>query len=361
MHRFWLKRANYTLKEAKIDVECGLGGSKAGVNLLGRSIKASQAEVTPEKRHLRAHGTYTWRVEGLIEARGYDISVAKHADAVRACLREEGPQDLTMQQGEGPWVRQWAAHYHAAIPRAHLGALSSFRFGTTKFARNVAHDLPIGSRLCQFCVRRGKAFIEDEAHVMLDCPLYEDMRMDMVVALRGTRAPYRPNYTDSQAAKVLGAMFNPGCFASARAVARFSHRAIDRHISSATSGDPMAVCGLARVGLEEWLGMEIPPPVPVSWHSSALLLASDPAVLKDIGGALGFSKFDPFKLDEGEREWQPSSKKAARPPPVDPSMAPHNYARMPILGVPYVGGMGDQGPPAGDLLGASCFDPGMYD
>ena len=320
LHRLWMRPALGLLQEAMVDADSGLGGTRAGRARLGQVIKEHLEERPPPARGLRAHATFPWFVEGLIESTGYDISVARHGDVVRSRMREEG---------------QWAAQYHAALPKAHLGALTSLRFGTAPLARNVEHDIPIGRRLCAHCIglgRGGRAAVEDEAHVCFDCPLYCDIRATLVAELSGTKAPRLADGVESGAARALGGLLNPCCFASARAVARFAHDMLARrresscfYVASGVYEDARltdARVMLARADLGRWLGMDIPAPCRVSLHASCLLRSNSPMVLGRArkGGVLGVSVFDPFVLDRDLREWEPARKlggrRAAPPRPV---------------------------------------------
>ena len=366
MHRFWYNRALGTLRDAGVDVDSGLGGHRAGLREIKSKIDKLKDRRSLIGERMRANPTYNWVVEGLIESKGYDISAAGHGDAVRLCMREDGATDIRrLASGDSVCVKSWAAHYHAALPKAHLAALSSLRFGTSELARNRALDQPVCSRLCPYCACTGKAHVEDEMHLRLvfDCPAYEDLRFALLVDLQAARIPFRPQPKVSLAARALNAILNPSCFAAARAVARFAHKALTRRATGLkqTGVDTESACGLARAGLAEWLGMEIPPPVSMSLHKPSLLPATRPAVLRDVGGELGVSRFNPFRYDVKERSY--GLRKQGPPPPPDGPL-PTSYdslASGESRAQGYRGGMGDPGSPQGGLLGTSVFDPWEYD
>ena len=162
-------------------MDSGLGGSRLGKLVIGRAVSSILDIPRRPLTRLRAHPSLGCRVEGLIEAWGHDISVARHADVIWSRMRT---------------AEQWAAVNYTALPRAHLGALFSLRFGTAPLARNVDHDMLITSRLCQYCAVRGRAFIEDEAHLCLDCPAYEDLRMDWARVVSVLKPRFRPLAAD---------------------------------------------------------------------------------------------------------------------------------------------------------------------
>ena len=114
----------------------------------------------------------------------------------------------------------------------------------------------------------------------------------------------------SPMAIALGALLNPSCFASARVVAKFAINALARQREEqrlCIEGVIVQDGGSARGMIERWLGIGIPPPVPVTWHLASLEQASSPMVIRKEGrdGQLGVSKFDPFKFDQRERKWRP--------------------------------------------------------
>ena len=176
---------------------------------------------------MRAHPTLASRVEG---------------DSVRARLCLECPP------GSPGSADEHVAHYLTALPKHHLGALSSLRFGTAPLARNVEHDLPIGSRLCRFCTRKGQAFVEDEAHLLLDCPHFEDLRVKLMDLLRLSKPPPLRVRAGSEAAVAVRAILNPRSFAAARAVSVFAFEAISRLSTEGAAGVTFAIApgGCAR-------------------------------------------------------------------------------------------------------------------
>ena len=68
-------------------------------------------------------------------------------------------------------------HYCTLIlPKSHRGALAKFRFGVAPIRLETGRyeGLPIEDRICPFC--NDDVSVEDEKHVLLYCPLYEDLR-----------------------------------------------------------------------------------------------------------------------------------------------------------------------------------------
>jgi len=142
----------------------------------------------------------------VLETVGYDLSIARHSDAVWSVMRATG---------------KWAAHHETALPRCHLKALNSLRFGTAPLMKNVQTDVPVAGRLCPFCLNGGdgvRAMVEDEAHVCFDCPLYNSAQEQLVFELQGTVQTLPALNTESQAVKALGSLLNPSSFTAARAV-----------------------------------------------------------------------------------------------------------------------------------------------
>ncbi len=65
----------------------------------------------------------------------------------------------------------------AVLPRSHRAALASFRCGTAPLRIETGRyeGLPVESRTCFVC----DDVTETEAHVLMTCPLYEDIRTDL--------------------------------------------------------------------------------------------------------------------------------------------------------------------------------------
>ena len=268
----------------------------------------------------------------LLEAEGYDLSIAKHSDAVWCVLREGG---------------QWAAQYETALPRHHLKALTSLRFGTAPLMKSVQNDVAVAARLCPFCLNRGmgsKAVIEDEAHLCFDCPVYNKVREQLVYELQGVKQPLPLQATESEAARALGGLLNPGSFTAARAVAKFACEALKLRAKALESGvclngytvKKYRVCSAAIDGesydaysveqavtelvhvdglgdevwikraLGEWVGMEIPRPTKLSWLVGRLNGPASPIWMPHSQQDLGNSTFYPHEEDERLRCWIPS-------------------------------------------------------
>ena len=71
-------------------------------------------------------------------------------------------------------------HYvRQLLSRAHRSALAKFRCGTAplKIETGRYEGLPLESRTCFMC----PGVVESEQHVLMSCPLYEDLRADLFV------------------------------------------------------------------------------------------------------------------------------------------------------------------------------------
>lgn len=73
------------------------------------------------------------------------------------------------------------AYVKCIMPRAHRSALAKFRSGTAPIRLETGRyvGLPVENRTCFNCVGN----VETEEHVLLDCPLYDDLRREYVAAL----------------------------------------------------------------------------------------------------------------------------------------------------------------------------------
>ena len=60
------------------------------------------------------------------------------------------------------------------LTRSHRSALAKFRCGVAPILLETGRyeKLPVNERFCPFCLDCS----EDECHVILECPLYSDMR-----------------------------------------------------------------------------------------------------------------------------------------------------------------------------------------
>ena len=64
-----------------------------------------------------------------------------------------------------------------ALPFSHRSAFAKFRSGVASLRIETGRfeNLRIEERICCFC----SDFIEDEAHVLLNCPFYDDVRENL--------------------------------------------------------------------------------------------------------------------------------------------------------------------------------------
>ena len=68
------------------------------------------------------------------------------------------------------------------MPRAHRSALSKFRLGVAPIRVETGRyeRLPVSERICFHC----KTCVEDELHVLIDCPLYNELRLNFFQMLQ---------------------------------------------------------------------------------------------------------------------------------------------------------------------------------
>ena len=81
------------------------------------------------------------------------------------------------------------------LPRSHRSAFSRFRCGVAPIRLETGRyeRLPVCDRVCPFC----KNVVENETHVILSCPLYNDIRIQMI-DYASLRDPNFVNYTNEQ-------------------------------------------------------------------------------------------------------------------------------------------------------------------
>ena len=67
------------------------------------------------------------------------------------------------------------------MTRSHRSALAKFRCGVAPIRLETGRyeKLPVNERFCPFCLD----CIEDECHVILECPVYYDMRVPLLEAV----------------------------------------------------------------------------------------------------------------------------------------------------------------------------------
>jgi len=168
---------------------------------------------------------------------------------------------------------------------------------------------------------------------------------------------------ESVVAWALNVLLNPGCFASARATARFAFDMLARQRGGVLFEADGSVqwpamrpesMGLARMEIERWLAVGIPPPIPARMHASSLLEAVSPPRLRETE-LLGLSVFDPHKHDvrlaAGKQDCVGKARRRGR------AAASGGCGLQP-------GGDVSAGRPLGHLdvqLGVSIFDPFVLD
>ena len=71
-------------------------------------------------------------------------------------------------------------YVHKLMSRGRRSALAKFRCGVAPIRLETGRyeNLPVEQRLCPFC----ETSVEDELHVVLICPMYNDLRMPLVEA-----------------------------------------------------------------------------------------------------------------------------------------------------------------------------------
>ena len=137
-----------------------------------------------------------------------DLSECLHIENVNKWHLELARESAHRGQGKNKLrtYRQFKTEYkteqYVSKPMAvrHRRALALFRCGvapirieTGRYERN---RLTPEQRVCFLCTD----FIEDEAHVILDCPLYEDLRENLIQ----TATDANPNFKDFSASSKLG-------------------------------------------------------------------------------------------------------------------------------------------------------------
>ena len=101
-------------------------------------------------------------------------------------------------------VRSLAGYAHATLPPHQLRAVAFFRLGCAPLALHVQHDLPVTSRVCQFChKRRGLRIVEDQFHVVFECPLYDCFRVSFLKTLLPLPDTPRENTPHNALAHIL--------------------------------------------------------------------------------------------------------------------------------------------------------------
>ena len=70
------------------------------------------------------------------------------------------------------------SYCYKVINRNYRGALAKFRSGTAPIRIEIGRyiNVPIENRICNYCESIGVNIVEDERHVLLECPLYNDLR-----------------------------------------------------------------------------------------------------------------------------------------------------------------------------------------
>ena len=65
------------------------------------------------------------------------------------------------------------------IPHRLRNALAKFRIGNhdLEIERGRHKNLPVNERVCKLCETQGVLTVEDEYHVLLKCPFYNDLRV----------------------------------------------------------------------------------------------------------------------------------------------------------------------------------------
>ena len=79
-------------------------------------------------------------------------------------LMKEGPDGLL-------------GHSCFDIPRKHHIELMRFRLGCWDIEANRPRGRARADRVCRFCATQGTRAVEDELHVLLECPAYAEMRL----------------------------------------------------------------------------------------------------------------------------------------------------------------------------------------
>ena len=204
LRKEWLEPASALLQAAGFNSPCNLPGELLTMNIDSDKLHRAASEwlkrqcdfrwttanLPPESAHGQASVLAARPQEALQgdvhvndpseQTCGYPITLAPHHQVVAAL------QTQTLLHGEVPWhadlatraTRRVPAYGSLSLPPHLLRVITSFRLGTTPLSRNVDHDKPISKRICKYCAMlRGEKLVEDDAHAVLDCPLYAQHRV----------------------------------------------------------------------------------------------------------------------------------------------------------------------------------------
>ena len=107
--------------------------------------------------------------------------------------------------------------------RSHRVCYSKMRISNHRFAMETGRfrKIPRDERCCLYCKKQSIAVIEDEKHILLHCPLYEQYRKQ----LYGSVDELCPNFKDLKNGDQLNYLLNSDV-PIVKAVARFFYNAI---------------------------------------------------------------------------------------------------------------------------------------
>ena len=69
-------------------------------------------------------------------------------------------------------------YLHLAIPQRLRSSLAKLRIGNhdLEIERGRHHRIPVNERICKLCHSLNELHVEDEYHVVMQCPFYDDLR-----------------------------------------------------------------------------------------------------------------------------------------------------------------------------------------
>jgi len=229
-----------------------------------------------------------------IAARGRMLNVVEPVYATAALQRELHGDANTLWHVDLATVaaRRLGGYAAATLPPHQLRAIVAFRIGHTPLAVHTSHGLPVVSRACCFCHQHlGERSIEDDFHVLFECPLYNSSRIAYfcrLLPLAGrdrshTRTPTQItarllSTRDATDSRALGRFLSRVLHTRELFLARLNgHPAPyrpDHEICMRIASDPdsaLALIGRSALHVRNWLGSVPPSPLYVHVPSSGLV------------------------------------------------------------------------------------------
>ena len=123
------------------------------------------------------------------------------------------------------------SYLYCPMTKTHRRSFSKFRCGVAPLRLETGRyeGLSESERTCFNC----DGIIENEEHVLLECPLYEDIRQTL---------PYEPLHSDLSNEEKLITMFSSTSFTEIRIVAKICHDILMRRRDIYTNIEPFYTC-----------------------------------------------------------------------------------------------------------------------